>query len=80
MQSEEENVLKRFQVRTKCVEIEVAKVYLDQSGWDLEKAVERWKEDERWEETHDLHGSRRVKRGKARTGRLSDGMMKGFFR
>ncbi|KAF3273619.1 hypothetical protein TWF173_006869 [Orbilia oligospora] len=80
VQSEEGNVLKRFQIRTKCVEYDIAKVYLDESAWDLEKAIEKWTADERWES---LNGgmSSRVRAGKARpsnTGSL--GLRKGFLR
>ncbi|KAK6332003.1 hypothetical protein TWF718_002541 [Orbilia javanica] len=80
VQSEEENALKRFQIRTKCVEYDVAKVYLDESGWDLEKAVEKWAADERWEAVNGGMSSK-VKIGKTRPSKTgSAGLRKGFFR
>ncbi|KAK6497552.1 hypothetical protein TWF481_011957 [Arthrobotrys musiformis] len=80
VQSEGESTLKRFQIRTKCIEYDIAKLYLNESGWDLEKAVEKWTADERWEA---LNGgmSSRVKVGKARSSKTgSVGLRKGFFR
>lgn len=80
VQSEEENALKRFQIRTKCVEYDIAKVYLDESGWDLERAVEKWTADERWEAANGETSSR-VRNGKARLSKTgSVGLRKGFFR
>lgn len=40
--------LKRFQIRTKCVNFEMAEFYLDDAGWDERKAEEKWWLDERW--------------------------------
>ncbi|KAF3913163.1 hypothetical protein AA313_de0204108 [Arthrobotrys entomopaga] len=82
VQSIEESTLKRFQVCTKCVEYDIAKVYLDESGWDFDKAVERWEADEAWERVNgSSSSSSRVRAGKA-TGKpnTSSGMRKGFFR
>ncbi|KAK6524851.1 hypothetical protein TWF281_011752 [Arthrobotrys megalospora] len=80
VQSEEDNTLKRFQIRTKCVEYEIAKVYLEESEWDLEKAVEKWVADERWEAVNGGMSSRvRIgKAGSSKTG--SAGLRRGFFR
>ncbi|KAK6346257.1 hypothetical protein TWF730_010587 [Orbilia blumenaviensis] len=80
VQSEEGNLLKRFQIRTKCVEYDVAKVYLDENGWDLEKAVEKWVADEKWEAINGGMSSE-VRVGKAMPSRTgSAGLRKGFFR
>ncbi|KAK6506108.1 hypothetical protein TWF506_011029 [Arthrobotrys conoides] len=80
VQSEEENVLKRFQIRTKCVEYDIAKVYLDEAGWDLEKAIEKWAADELWEASNGDMSSK-VRAGKARSSKTgSIGLRKGFFR
>lgn len=49
-------MLKKFQLRTKCVEWDVAKVYLEETKWDLEKAIVRWDEDERWEREQNVRG------------------------
>ncbi|KAF3933610.1 hypothetical protein ABW19_dt0208049 [Dactylella cylindrospora] len=57
VQSEEESLLKRFQVKTKCVEYEIAKLYLDEAGWDIDRAVDKWKADERWEEANGVPGT-----------------------
>jgi len=69
VQSEEENVLKRFQIKTKCVEYDVAKVYLEEAKWDLDKAVDRWEEDERWEKEQavkGMGGGKNVAKGKGK--------------
>ncbi len=54
--------LKRFQLRTKCVDVTMAEVYLKDAGWDERVAEERWWEDERWSREHPLKGEQR-KRG-----------------
>ncbi|EPS41299.1 hypothetical protein H072_4852 [Dactylellina haptotyla CBS 200.50] len=88
VQSVEESLLKRFQIKTKCVEYDIAKLYLDESGWDFDKAVEKWTADEKWEQMYggmpsgsNPGSSSRVSRGKS-LGKpeMSAGMRKGFFR
>ena len=54
-------------VRCKVSEYKVAVLYLEEATWDLEKAINKWKGDERWEEEHPLRAesagsSRRGKR------------------
>ncbi|ODQ54530.1 hypothetical protein SAICODRAFT_70234 [Saitoella complicata NRRL Y-17804] len=51
------SMVKRFQCRTKCVEWEVARWYLEGSGWREEEAVRRWQEDDAWERAHPKEGS-----------------------
>lgn len=58
--------LRRFMVACKVAEYEVAEVYLEQEGWGLERAVERYREDERWEREHPLHPGGK---GKGKIGR-----------
>ena len=48
---------------------QVAQVYLDQAGWDLERALERWEADERWERAHPMEKRKGVQRGGMRAGR-----------
>lgn len=43
---------------------DVALLYLQQSDWDLDIAVEAYKEDERWEKEHPLEAKQRLKKGK----------------
>ena len=54
-------------IRCKVSDYKVAMLYLEEAVWDLEKAVDKWKGDERWEEEHPLMagsagGNRRGKR------------------
>jgi hypothetical protein len=44
---------------------DVATLYLEQSDWDLEAAIEAYREDERWEKEHPLEAKSRTKKGKA---------------
>jgi len=54
-------------VGAKCHEYEVAEVYLRQAEGDVEKALERWAEDERWEKENPLRsGNGSVEKGKGR--------------
>lgn len=51
-------VIRKWMVRCKVAEYDVAVLYLEGAGYDLEKAVERWGEDERWEREHPLIGGK----------------------
>ena len=53
-EEERKNKLRRFMVATKCPEYNVAQLYLKGSDWDLEIAIESFKEDERWEKEHPI--------------------------
>ncbi|KAL1302707.1 hypothetical protein AAFC00_003067 [Neodothiora populina] len=46
--------VRRWMVRCKVSEYDVALLYLEQADYDLEAAVEAYKEDERWEKEHPL--------------------------
>lgn len=58
---------KRFQLKTKCVEVKLAQWYLQESDWDEDEAVRRWGEDEEWEKRNPLPlGIKSGKRGSKR--------------
>lgn len=39
-------------------------LYLKQAEWNLEAAIEAYKDDERWEKEHPLEAKQKVKKGK----------------
>jgi len=41
-------------VLSKCADYKMAELYLGQAEGDVDKAVARWKEDERWEKENPL--------------------------
>jgi len=41
-------------------------LYLQQAEWDLELAMEVYKDDERWEKEHPLEAKQKIKNGKAK--------------
>jgi hypothetical protein len=59
-------------VLTKSVPIrlryDVALLYLKQSDWDLEAAIEAYQEDERWEKEHPIEGNGKLAKGKSAKG------------
>ena len=46
---------------------DVALLYLQQTDWDLDSAIEAYKDDERWEKEHPLEAKQKVKNGKGKT-------------
>jgi hypothetical protein len=44
--------LKRFQLMSKCVDYEMATIYMESSGWDIESAAEKYRDDLEWEKAH----------------------------
>ena len=66
-EEERKNKLRRWMVATKCADYEVAQLYLKGSDYDLDIAVESWREDERWEKEHPLKNDDR--KGKGKNGR-----------
>ncbi|RYP32266.1 hypothetical protein DL767_005317 [Monosporascus sp. MG133] len=54
--------IRRWMVRCRVHEYDVAVLYLEQAGYDLEAAVERYLADEEWERAHPLEARRRGKR------------------
>ena len=53
-------------VGTKCVEYDVAVLYLQNYGFDLSVATEAYKEDEKWEQEHPMEGSIVIRKGQGR--------------
>lgn len=53
-ESERKARLRRFMVRCKCADYKVATLYLEEHSWDLNAAVDKWWEDERWEREHPM--------------------------
>lgn len=47
-QDAEKSKIKRFQLKTKCGDIDSAEVYLKDSGWNEDLAEKNWLADERW--------------------------------
>lgn len=47
-QGAERSKIKRFQLKTKCVDIDSAEVYLKDSGWNEDLAAKNWLADEKW--------------------------------
>lgn len=43
---------------------DVALLYLKQEEWDLDAAIEAYKDDERWEKEHPLQAKQKIKNGK----------------
>ncbi|EME47170.1 hypothetical protein DOTSEDRAFT_165998 [Dothistroma septosporum NZE10] len=58
VESEEEelkkNKTRRWMMACKVAEYDVAVLYLKQADWDLDAAIEAFKEDEQWEQDHPL--------------------------
>lgn len=53
-EDERRKKIRRFMVACKVSEYDVAQLYLEQAAWDMDKAVEVWRDDERWEREHPL--------------------------
>lgn len=65
--------LRRFMVTTKCADYKMAELYMGQAEGDVDRAVARWMEDERWEKENPLQkgkGVERKWRGGGLTGQL----------
>ncbi|RDW71165.1 hypothetical protein BP6252_07728 [Coleophoma cylindrospora] len=56
-------IVRRWQVACKVSEYDVALLYLQQNDYDLEVAVDAFKDDERWEKEHPMEASK----GKGKT-------------
>lgn len=69
LESEEEeikkNKLRRWMMACKVAEYDVATLYMQQAEWDLDAAVEAYKEDERWEKEHPMQAREKGKRAKS---------------
>lgn len=58
--------MRRWMVACRCADYDVAELYLAQGGYDLDLAVGRFLDDERWEREHPLEAGRGNGKGKAR--------------
>lgn len=58
-------IMRRWMVACKVSEYDVALLYLQQVDYDLEAAIEAYKEDERWEKEHPMEANVKGK-GKTR--------------
>lgn len=54
--------IRRWMVACKCAEYDVAELYLEQAGYDLGVAVERFLADEEWERRNPLEGRGKTKK------------------
>lgn len=57
---------------------DVALLYLQQSDYDLELAIDDYREDERWEKEHPLEAKEKAKKGKATSKTAKDAGMRRF--
>ncbi|KAF3770539.1 hypothetical protein M406DRAFT_320425 [Cryphonectria parasitica EP155] len=53
--------VRRWMVACKCPDYEIAELYLEQSGHDLNQAVEKYVADEEWEKAHPLEAKAKGK-------------------
>lgn len=69
MESDEEiekkKKIRKWMMTTKVADYDVAVLYMEGNGWDVEKAVEALRDDERWEREHPLRDTGGLK-GKGR--------------
>ncbi|KAL6705592.1 hypothetical protein ACN47E_006539 [Coniothyrium glycines] len=79
LEGEEEEIkktkLRKFMVRCKVAEYDVAVLYLEQAQYNLENAVLRYKADEEWEKHHSLEAA---KKGKSKASSSSSRRKWGF--
>ncbi|KAK5138491.1 hypothetical protein LTR08_000077 [Meristemomyces frigidus] len=70
LEGEEEEARKgkvrRWMVGVKCAEYDVALLYLQQAEWDLDVAMQAFREDERWEREHPIEARERAGKGKGK--------------
>ncbi|CAN9079118.1 unnamed protein product [Alternaria alternata] len=79
LEGEEEEIkktkLRKFMVRCKVAEYDVALLYLEQADYNLEHAITAYKADEEWEKEHSLEAA---KKGKAKDTQSSGRRKWGF--
>ncbi|KAF1939888.1 hypothetical protein EJ02DRAFT_456450 [Clathrospora elynae] len=79
LEGEEEEIkktkLRKFMVRCKVVEYDVAVLYLEQADYNLEQAITAFKADEDWEKEHSLEAA---KKGKIKASQSSGWRKWGF--
>lgn len=61
--------IKRFQLKTKCIDFDSAKVYLKEAGWDEELAAKNWLADERWVKDNPMRERNTGNKGKEVVGK-----------
>ncbi|KAI9726438.1 MAG: hypothetical protein M1828_001260 [Chrysothrix sp. TS-e1954] len=66
-ESERKAKVRRFMMQTKCHQYDMAEVYLNNAKGDVSKAIERWKDDEKWERENPMKTN-----GKGKVGRRKD--------
>ena len=54
---ERKSKIRKLMVQCKVSEYKVAVMYLEEFKWDLEKAIAKVEEDDRWEKEHPINGS-----------------------
>ena len=54
--------LKRFQLISKCVDYKMATIYMENSGWNIEAAVEKYNDDIAWEKAHPVRDGKQKSR------------------
>ncbi|MCJ1333943.1 hypothetical protein MMC10_010649 [Thelotrema lepadinum] len=54
---ERKSKIRKLMVQCKVSEYKVALMYLEEAKWDLEKAIAKVEEDDRWEKEHPISGS-----------------------
>lgn len=74
LEGEEEEMkktkLRKFMVQCKVSEYDVALLYLEQSNYNLEQAIEAYRADEQWEKDHPLQAAKKGKsKAQQNTGR-----------
>ncbi|RMZ76092.1 hypothetical protein DV737_g4986, partial [Chaetothyriales sp. CBS 132003] len=57
-EEERKNRLRRWMVATKCAEYEVGVIYLRANGYSLDRAVDAYRGDERWERENPMRGGK----------------------
>ena len=66
-ESERKAKVRRFMMQTKCHQYDMAEVYLGNAKGDVSRAIERWKDDEKWERENPMKPN-----GKGKVGRRKD--------
>ena len=54
---ERKSKIRKLMVQCKVSEYKIAVMYLNEAKWDLDRAIERVEEDDRWEKEHPIHSS-----------------------
>lgn len=60
--------MRRWMVACRCADYDVAEMYLGQAGYDVDSAVGRYVDDERWETEHPFEAGKGKGKGKEEKG------------